>query len=92
MSDVVEQIETWFAVNHDGPATDERQLLNDALEEIERLRKSIHSFESMLSVASHFCHIRKCLNCDGYYPEGYLCSCGWDTSEWTAKAAGGDDE
>lgn len=34
---VHDDIELWFAVHPDGPATDERQLLNDAADEIERL-------------------------------------------------------
>lgn len=38
MTNVREEIELWFAMNPDGPATNERQLLNDAAEEIERLR------------------------------------------------------
>ena len=41
-NDVLQEIVKWFALNHDGPATDERQLLNDAADEIERLRASVH--------------------------------------------------
>jgi len=36
---VLEEIEQWFAMHPDGEATDERQLLSDAADEIERLRK-----------------------------------------------------
>jgi len=38
---ILETINLWFAMNENGPATDERQLLNDAAEEIERLRAEV---------------------------------------------------
>jgi len=38
---ILETINLWFAMNENGPATDERQLLNDAAEEIERLQAQL---------------------------------------------------
>lgn len=52
MSDVREEIELWFAMNPDGPATDERQMLSDAADEIETLSTALAaSCEGNRSVA-----------------------------------------
>jgi hypothetical protein len=43
MNDVGEQIKLWFGMHENEPSTDERQLLNDAAEEIDRLNALIDS-------------------------------------------------
>lgn len=40
----------------------------------------ISNLYQRLDVASHFCDIRKCVKCKGYYADGYVCSCGYDSS------------
>jgi hypothetical protein len=45
---VCEEIETWFAMHPTGPCTDERQLLNDAADEIERLTQRLAAAEELL--------------------------------------------
>ena len=81
---------TNYSSNHNAPGELWQQCKEQAAE-IERLQNRLRDLAKMLTVASHFCTIRKCMNCDGYYAKGYLCSCGWDSSRSVAKAAGGDD-
>lgn len=50
-----------------------------------QMEEQISDLEKQLAVAQHFCQIRKCRACDGYYPNGYVCQCGEDNSI-------GDDE
>ena len=45
---ILETINLWFAMNENGPATDERQLLNDAAEEIERLTEELESARALV--------------------------------------------
>ena len=55
---VFEQIEQWFAMNEGGEATDERQLLSDAADEIERLTDLLKDYWSQWS------QIAECLGGD----------------------------
>ena len=63
----------------------------DACDEIDELKQRLAAAEAQLSIASHFCDIRQCRGCDGYYPHGYVCACGEDNSyEPEAQSAGGE--
>lgn len=56
---------------------------------VAELEKENRQLRAALSVASGFVNVRKCRSCDGYYPDGYVCSCGRDNSipddEWEER-------
>ena len=69
-----------FAKLYQCETTQDCVLLRGLECEIELLRENIDNLCGRLDVASHFCDIRKCVKCKGYYADGYVCSCGYDSS------------
>ena len=59
--DVLERINLWFAMHEHGEATDERQLLNDAAEEIELLGDELSLLRRKVE---HGCANFQCEECD----------------------------
>jgi len=55
--DIHQAIELWFAMHRDGPETDERHLLSDAADEIERLRAELQRRDDL-------CHAIMSEDCD----------------------------
>lgn len=91
MTNVREEIELWFAMNPDGPATNERQLLNDAAEEIDRLTAALAAVATTEwdRIIAERDECRRLLREAVTYEQEFL------PSEWckrAARAAGGGDD
>ena len=87
-------IELWFALHPVGPATAERQLLNDAADEIERLRARVHVCPTCGEECVECqCMREKLAECRRLLREAAIRD-GFVDQHWVekaARAAGGDD-